>query len=185
MPVAPLGLRSSEVFPLEQPVTSRCHYHLAIPLLTLPHPLPRTPFPAAIDPALPNRTKSATPPRREKRSATRKRQNPKGPSAQQATAALDENGRSHQRIAIQAPRSLDPNIRGQHSKKHYLQNTDPFPIGRSTTSTWFSTGSSCCRSVPPPEGETTRIAYRRTPETKASGRTADPSPPEDGNTCTV
>lgn len=42
IPIAPLGLRPSEVFPLEQPYTSRCHYpHAVANLIFLRHP--RTP----------------------------------------------------------------------------------------------------------------------------------------------
>lgn len=48
MLVAPLGLRPSEVFPLEQPVTSRCQSPPAVPLLTRPHPLPSNSYPAAM-----------------------------------------------------------------------------------------------------------------------------------------
>lgn len=90
-----------------------------------------------------------------------KRQGPKTQTSHKRLPRLTGNRDSHQRRTTQAPRSQVPGIRRKRLTKHLQRKSGPIPVGQPTTNA-LPEGGSCCRSVIPPEGELTRIAYRRT-----------------------
>jgi hypothetical protein len=208
MPIAPLGLRPSELFPLKQPCTFRCHYPLAVtypdssstpsnskpdciqtplskPLLT-PRGKPRSQTEAPDDqsrtlqpdPTPPNRRDATVPPRKEKRRRHAKRPDPKVIDAQQTTAALNRKPRNLSAACNTSITKSGTDFREQRHSRRHQRKTNLIPVGRPASSTKLPEGGFCCRSVDPPEDEPTRIAYRRTPGHKAPARTADSPPPQ-------